>query len=203
MADVGKMWDEKFSREDFFYGKEPNAFLAKALQRLDAGSHILFLGEGEGRSACYAARSGFKVEALDASIVGLNKCKALSKELSVDVTLHHANLESYHYDTRFDAIFTSFLHLQEPLRTQAFSKAFDALKEGGLFVGEFFSEAQLSRSSGGPKNIDLLYSLNSLKAIFTREDAQMVLLEEVEDHLNEGSGHQGNAMLIRVIVQKV
>lgn len=202
MGDIGKMWDEKFSREDYFYGANPNVFLAKQLERLDTESHILFLGEGEGRSACYAATQGFKVEALDASRVGLSKCEERAKALGVEIKLHLADLQTYRYDYAYDAIFTSFLHLKEPLRTKAFREAFDALKHKGLFVGEFFSLAQLPRSSGGPKDSDLLYTTASLEEIFSRNNATILLLEEVEDFLDEGSGHQGDAMLIRIVVQK-
>ena len=203
MGDVGKMWDEKFSREAYFYGTKPNAFLASELEHLQGGSHILFLGEGEGRSACYAATKGFEVEALDASKVGLAKCKALARELGVEVKLHLADLSNYRYSSHYDAIFTSFLHLKEPLRTKAFSEAFEALKVGGHFVGEFFSIKQLTKSSGGPKDSALLYTVESLEGIFDREDAKIVRLEEVENHLDEGSGHQGDAILIRIVVQRV
>jgi len=75
-----------------------------------------------------------------------------------------------------------------------------ALKTGGIFVGEFFSQEQLSRTSGGPKNLDLLYSVESLQSIF--KAYHIMMLEALEIELNEGSHHVGEASVIRVIVKK-
>jgi hypothetical protein len=49
---------------------------------------------------------------------------------------------------------------------------------------------------------ELLYTLESLGNIFSRDDVTIVRLEACVDHLAEGSGHQGDAELIRVIVKK-
>ncbi len=198
-----KMWNEKFSREDFLYGREPNAFLASYEHLLGPKSDILMLGEGEGRTACYMALKGHTVTALDASDVGLAKTCALAKESGVEVGTIHADLSEWESERRYDAVLTSFLHLPEPLRSKAFSHALDLLESGGYFMGEFFSEKQLSRDSGGPKMAELLYTLDSVRSIFDRDDVKVIKLEECIDHLSEGSGHQGEAELIRVIVQKL
>ncbi|MGQ9644743.1 MAG: SAM-dependent methyltransferase, partial [Ignavibacterium sp.] len=47
-------WNERFSSEDYIYGTEPNTFLKEQLENLKPGK-ALFLGEGEGRNAVYAA----------------------------------------------------------------------------------------------------------------------------------------------------
>jgi len=198
-----RMWNEKFSREGFLYGKEPNAFLAENEQLLKPSSSLLMLGEGEGRTACYMALKGYEVSALDASDIGLEKTALLADEAGVKIETIHADLGVWKSEERYDAILTSFLHLPEPLRSEAFSHALDIVKSGGYFMGEFFSQAQLSRDSGGPKMLELLYSLASVQQIFDRDDVEVIMLEACVDHLNEGSGHQGDAELIRVIVKKL
>ena len=197
-----KMWNEKFDREDFLYGKEPNAFLAEQEPLLGKNSKVLMLGEGEGRTACFMALQGHEVTALDASDVGLAKTLSLAEDAGVTIKTIHADLNEWRSSEQFNGVLTSFLHLPEPLRTEAFSHALDTLESGGYFMGEFFSLKQLSRSSGGPKMPELLYTLESLKAIFMRDDVKVIKLEECVDHLSEGSGHQGDAELIRVIVKK-
>jgi len=196
------MWNEKFSREGYLYGKKPNAFLASQLQKLDGGSSILFLGEGEGRNACYAALLGFQVTALDASDVGLDKAEELSCEMGVCITTIHADLEQWKSDTQYDFVMCSFLHLAEPLRTKAFREAVRTLKPGGKFIGEFFSTKQLPLTSGGPKDVDLLYNTVDLERTFDIAGAEIEFLEEHLDSLDEGVGHQGEAVLVRVIVRK-
>ena len=199
---IQKMWNEKFSREGFLYGKNPNAFLAQQSEHLSSEASVLMLGEGEGRTACYLATLGFKVTALDASDIGLKKTMALAKELGVEVETILADLETWRSDKQYDAVLTSFLHLPEPLRSKAFRHAVDTLKPGGYFMGEFFALEQLSRDSGGPKMPELLYTLESVQNIFNRDDVTLVALESCTDVLDEGTGHQGEADLIRVIVQK-
>ena len=200
---IQAMWNEKFSREGFLYGKEPNAFLAANEHLLRPKSKVLMLGEGEGRTACYMALKGHIVAALDASDVGLDKTRELAKEAGVEIETIHADLSEWRSKQKYNGVLTSFLHLPEPLRTEAFSHALDTVESGGYFMGEFFSVKQLSRDSGGPKMAELLYTLESVEKIFDRDDVKIIKLEECVDHLSEGSGHQGDAELIRVIVQKL
>lgn len=198
-----EMWNEKFSRDGFLYGKEPNLFLASYEHLLGPKSHILMLGEGEGRTACYMALKGHIVAALDASDVGLEKTRALAEETGVEVETIHADLSEWRSERQYNGVLTSFLHLPEPLRTEAFSHALDTVESGGYFMGEFFSVKQLSRDSGGPKMPELLYTLESVAKIFDRDDVRLIRLEECVDHLSEGVGHQGDAELIRIIAQKL
>jgi SAM-dependent methyltransferase len=199
---IQEIWNDKFSREGYLYGKEPNAFLKEQLKNIKKDSDILFLGEGEGRNACYAASQGFNATALDASDIGIKKCKALAESLHVTIQTLHVDLEHWEVTKSYDAVMSSFLHLKEPLRTQAFSKAVNALKPGGLFIAEFFSHKQLPLNSGGPKELSLLYEIDAVKKLFLSLDVTPYLISEVVDTLNEGKGHQGDAQLIRVIVIK-
>ena len=64
------MWNEKYSVEEYVYGKKPNDFLVEMSERLKKGS-VLCLAEGEGRNAVHLARQGFAVTAVDSSRVGL------------------------------------------------------------------------------------------------------------------------------------
>ena len=45
MSDIGQLWDKKFSREGYFYGFEPNAFISCKTNLLAKGAEILCLGE--------------------------------------------------------------------------------------------------------------------------------------------------------------
>lgn len=199
---IRTMWNGKFSREGYLYGKQPNRFLAGYIDHMAPGSSILFLGEGEGRNACYAASKGHRAVALDASEIGLEKAQRLAHELGVDIWTIHTDLAQWHADSAYDAVMASFLHLNEPLRAQAFREALKALKASGVFAAEFFSTKQLPRTSGGPKDIDLLYTVDSLREIFSVEGIEILSLEEVVDQLDEGSGHQGEAELIRIVARK-
>ncbi|MGQ9644774.1 MAG: SAM-dependent methyltransferase, partial [Ignavibacterium sp.] len=47
-------WNSRYSEQEFAYGTQPNAFFKEQLEKIKSGS-ALFLGEGEGRNAVYAA----------------------------------------------------------------------------------------------------------------------------------------------------
>lgn len=48
-------WNDRYSNEEFAYGKAPNNYLKEQIEKLNAGT-ILFPAEGEGRNAVFAAR---------------------------------------------------------------------------------------------------------------------------------------------------
>jgi SAM-dependent methyltransferase len=202
-VDIGQLWDEKFSREGYFYGFEPNAFIASKTDMLKEGGEILCLGEGEGRNATYLASKGFEVTALDASPIGMTKALMMATNRGVSFKTELLDLEQWKPKETYDAVVTSYLHLEDPLRTQAFKKAISTLKTDGYFIGEFFSINQIPRDSGGPKKSDLLYTLKSLEDIFDMSDCEILYLKEEDVPLDEGKGHQGKALVIRVIVKKL
>ena len=57
-------WNERYSKEEFAYGEEPNQYLKEQLEKLAVGK-ILFAAEGEGRNGVYAAKLGWNVFAFD------------------------------------------------------------------------------------------------------------------------------------------
>ena len=197
------MWDEKFSREGYFYGFEPNIFIESKTGLLAPPGKVLCLGEGEGRNAVYLAEKGFEVTALDASAIGMTKALAMASKRGVSFKVELLDLEQWNPQENYDAIVTSYLHLEDPLRTQSFQKAISVLNPQGYFIGEFFSINQIPRESGGPKKPSLLYTIESLKTIFSMKNCEIVYLEECDVPLDEGNGHQGDALVIRVIVQKL
>ena len=199
---IGQLWDEKFSREGYFYGFEPNAFIKSKTDLLAPKAKVLCLGEGEGRNAVYLASLGFHVTALDASPIGMTKALQMATNRGVSFKTELLDLEQWKPTHTYDGIVTSYLHLEDPLRTKAFQTAIKTLKTGGYFIGEFFSVNQIPRDSGGPKKPELLYTLASLEFIFSTPECKIIYLQEEDVPLDEGRGHQGEALVIRVIVKK-
>jgi methyltransferase family protein len=149
------------------------------------------------------ADRGFKVTALDASAVGITKALSLASKRGVSFNVQLLDLALWDPKERYDAVVTSYLHLEEPLRTGAFRKAVSSLNPGGHFIGEFFSLQQIPRESGGPKKPSLLYTVASLESIFSTHDCKIIYLQECDVPLDEGNGHQGDALVIRVIIKKI
>ena len=86
------------------------------------------------------------------------------------------------------------------LRAPVHRKLVQALRPGGLLILEAFHPDQLPLSSGGPKDVAMLYTLAMLRADFA--DMTELLAEETDAVLDEGSGHQGPAKVTRWIGQR-
>jgi len=196
-----QFWNEKFSIDSYLYGKQPNEFISvSSLQLLKQSDTVLCLGEGEGRNAVFFAMNGYSVDALDASDVGLKKLDRYALEKSVNINTICIDLLDWKPTKKYQLIASSFLHMHMNDREKLFHDIKLSLAEDGYFIGEFFSTNQLKFNSGGPKDVDLLYTVDDFKQGF--EGFIIHELEEIEVELNEGEGHQGTASVIRIIAQK-
>ena len=95
-----------------------------------------------------------------------------------------------------NAVALVFVHLRPALRAIAHRRLAEALVPSGLLRMEAFHPRQLGRSSGGPKQPDMLVSVDTLRADWAG------LLDEIEAWqgevlLDEGPGHQGLAWVTR------
>jgi SAM-dependent methyltransferase len=190
------VWDERFAGEGYVYGTRPNAWLASVAGRLQAGSRILSLGEGEGRNAVWLAQQGHRVEAVDGSAVGLAKAQRLAAERGVGLATRVADLAAYRPGPgAWDAVLLIFLHLPPPLRAAVHAGAEAALVPGGRLVIEAFTPRQLAFTSGGPRQPELLYDVATLRADFPSITWEELREEEIE--LDEGPLHWGRAAVVR------
>jgi SAM-dependent methyltransferase len=194
------MWDERYSEEDYVYGKEPNRFLVSVVTMLEPGK-TLCLAEGEGRNAVYLASLGFDVLAIDASSVGLEKARRLAEERSVTIETKQVDLADFDMgEATYENIVSMFCHLEPALRRRVHASVVRALRPGGMFVLEAFRPEQLKHSSGGPKEPELLMSAQDV--IGELAGLEMVRVGEVERRLDEGKYHQGLGSLLEIVARK-
>jgi hypothetical protein len=189
-----EFWNERYAESDFAYGKEPNALLKKILEKIPAGK-ILFPAEGEGRNAVYAATLGWDTYAFDISKEGKRKAGALAIEKNVEI---HYTINSFQdYSTAantFDCIALVFTHLPEEIRRASYQRLLNFLKSGGTMIVIGFAEEQLGKTSGGPKDKNMLFSMNQLLGDF--DMLENIEIEASDVILDEGPFHQGNASVI-------
>ena len=190
-------WNDRFSKDEFIYGKEPNRFLKEEIKKLEPGK-ILFLGEGEGRNSVYAATLGWKVDAVDYSDAAKAKTEKLSLEKKVSINYHVEDLFSYSpKQNYYDAVAIIYIHFDEELREILFKKAVDSLKSGGKIILEVFEKNQIKYTSGGPKETELLYSLEDIAENLIDLEFEKFSKENID--LDEGPLHQGKAEVIRFV----
>ena len=195
-----EFWNGKFSKADYFYGTKANEFLASKIKLFNNHKELLCLGEGEGRNAIFFAKNGFEVSAIDASDLGLEKLQNRAVEEKLDIKTVCMDLNFWKAEEKYDVIMASYLHLLRDERERLFKKIEDSLNTNGYFIAEFFSTKQLSYNSGGPKDLELLYTVEDLSNYFSL--CKKNIIEEIVV-LNEGIGHQGEACVIRVVIQKI
>lgn len=194
---MSEFWNKRYSDQQYIYGKEPNQFLKGELSKITPGK-ILFLGEGEGRNAVYAATLGWDVDAVDYSEAGKYKAEKLAAENVVRINYLVEDLSTFSpKQNYYDAIVLIYLHLEEELRERVSKKVMEAAKPGGKIILEVFEKEQIKNNSGGPKNAGLLYSLQDVVEDFI--DLEFEKLSKDNIVLNEGEGHQGKAAVIRFV----
>lgn len=188
-------WNERFSEEGYAYGKEPNDFFREEIDKLKPG-RLLLVAEGEGRNAVYAARQGWQVDCFDYSEAGKEKALRLAEENNTTINYTVQDLENFSpMENYYDAAAVIYMHLPEELRTKVNRNIISALKPGGRIIIEVFEKDQVEKSSGGPKDPELLYSLEDIVNEFSELDFLQLSKEVIE--LSEGKYHQGEAVVIR------
>ena len=195
------MWDERFSQTEPVYGQEPNSYLRHQVARLKPGASILVPGDGYGRNGIWLARQGFRVHTVDLSAVGVERAQKAARDAGVSMTIEQADLSLWRWPlAEFDVAACVFLHLAPALRAPVHRNVLAALKPGGLLILEAFTPAQLKHTSGGPKQVELLYTAGILRYDF--QGAEVLELHESEIQLDEGRLHRGCAAVVRAVVRQ-
>ncbi|MEO8233551.1 MAG: class I SAM-dependent methyltransferase [Ignavibacteriota bacterium] len=194
-------WNDRYSDKEFAYGINPNKFFKEQVGKLRPGN-ALFLGEGEGRNAVYAAKLGWIVDAVDFSSSAKDKALSLANKNNVTINYDVCDLNDFIFKENFyDLVVMIFLHLPIELSKNIFMSSSISLKQQGNMIVVTFSKDQINNTSGGPKSIELLYSENDILSL--TQNLQIDTIESKEIELDEGEYHKGKANVIRFVGTKM
>ncbi len=201
MTEYSNRWDARYAAEAFYYGEHPNVFFAGQLHQLKTPGRILLPAEGSGRNAIYAAELGWQVDAFDASRVARQKALDFARHRLVTINYSTANLEDFDPDPdQYDVAAAIYVHLPEAIRKKFHLQLAKAIKPGGVVIVEAFDKEQIKRDSGGPPDIQLLYSTECLREDFEGVlELKMLCRQQV--HLTEGR-HLGIGEVVRYVGMK-
>ena len=198
-------WDDRYSKDEYAFGVEPNDYLKEQLAKLAPGT-ILFPAEGEGRNAVFAAKLGWTVSAFDISSEGKNKALLLAEANRVTIDYQVGELTALDYTpNQFDAVALIYAHFPADIKS-AYHKLLDGyLRKGGIIIFEAFSKKHLAykrdnEKVGGPADLASLFSIEEITADFEKYD--MIELVEKEIELSEGLYHNGKGSVIRFVGRK-
>lgn len=192
-------WNKRYANEAYLYGTEPNAFLAEHCSLLHGPT--LSLSEGEGRNAVFLASRGLDVLGVDISAVALEKARKLAKSRGVEIKTALADLATYTpTGNHYGSVISISAHLPSAIRNRLYPLIEQSLRSDGIILLEAYSENQLLRDTGGPKDADMLMTVDKLNREFP--NLEPLLLREVERDVSEGEGHTGMASVVQFIARK-
>lgn len=195
-------WETRFGVPEYAFGVEPNYFLASCKNLLPASGKALAVADGEGRNGVWLAEQGLDVTSIDFSPSGQKKARALAQKRQVPVRFELADVHDWAYpQNTFDVvceIFTQFSSPAERMRKWAGMKK--TLKPGGLLISQGYTPRQLQYGTGGPKELEKLYTRELLKQNFG--DFTEYNITEEERVLHEGTSHGGMSALIGLTARK-
>jgi SAM-dependent methyltransferase len=195
-------WESRFAAPDYHFGTAPNAFLKNQARRLKVGQKALALADGEGRNGVWLAQQGLDVLSLDFSPNALKKARALAAARGVDLRVELADLAQWRWPVAaFDLIAAIFIQFADPpFRERIFTGIKRALKPGGLLLMQGYRPEQLDYRTGGPSQVENLYTRGLLEAAFG--DFASVEIREHDSVVDEGAGHAGMSALIDLVGHK-
>lgn len=193
-------WDNRYAQNDTVYGKEPNRFFKNFIDTHKPGT-ILLPAEGEGRNAIYAASRGWTVDAFDFSEEARKKAIDASTQNNVNINYWTDEIEKFTASKKYDAIGLIYVHLPEKEREIFHRQIHNSLKSGGYLIFEAFAKEQIHFTSGGPKDLSLLYDAPTICNDFPF--LHILSCGQKEINLNEGNFHKGKAAVLQLIGQKL
>jgi SAM-dependent methyltransferase len=195
-------WEKRFSVTDYVFGTEPNVFLKSQAAALPKSGTALAVADGEGRNGVWLAERGLDVLSIDWSPTALGKAQALAEQRGV--TLHTAQVDVVQWAwpvAQFDVVVAIFIQFLTPdERRQVFAGMRNALKPGGLLLIEGYRPEQLNYKTGGPSQVENLYTRALLEAEFA--SLSQLQIAEHDSMTSEGTGHVGMAALIDLVGRK-
>lgn len=195
------MWEDRFAKPGYLFGKEPVPFLRKHDAYLQAGSTVLSIAEGEGRNAVYLAEKGLEVTGVEFAPSAVAKAEALAGERGVDVRFVQSDLFEYDWpEAVFDiciGLFFQFVGPEE--RDVLFERMKRAVRPGGLVMIHGYTPEQLEFGTGGPPFVENLYTEESFFPVF--QGCDILHCESYEAEQRSGSAHVGMSALIDFIAR--
>jgi SAM-dependent methyltransferase len=194
------MWDERYSSEEYIYGKDPNEFLANAVDKIPKGK-VLCIAEGEGRNAVFLAERGYDVLAVDSSAVGLGKAHKLARERGVTIETIVCDLAHFDIEPeQWDGIVSIFAHVPPQVRKELHQKIVNGLRTGGTLILEAYRPDQLKYKTGGPPTAEFMMTLQGLEEELAGLNFDYGV--ELDRDVVEGKFHTGKGAVVQIIGMK-
>lgn len=198
---MSNRWDERYGKDEYYYGTEPNQFLKDFIDGQGFKGRMLLPEEGEGRNAVYASICGWNVDAFDSSEKAKEKAIRLAQKFNTRINYNIGSIKYFQVKPEYyNAAVLIYTHMPRKLRGEFSLKLWESMHVGGKLIMEVFSLKHLDRNTFGPKDPDFLFTKEGLLKEFSCFRTEYISEETIQ--LNEGIGHKGEANVIRFIGRK-
>jgi SAM-dependent methyltransferase len=193
-----RAWDERYAAQELIWSATPNRFVEAELADLPPGRAV-DLAAGEGRNALWLADRGWHVTAVDFSLAGLDKGRALQERHEHGRDLHvdwvHADVLTWDPGpVPYDLAVLAYLQLTAEDRRTSVRRAFGALRPGGTFFLVAHDSSNLTEGTGGPTDPAVLFTAEDVLADLDGERFDVERAERVARPVpasDDGHTHPG------------
>lgn len=191
---------ERYGREPFYWGTEPNDFARTTAEYAPDGGTVVDIGAGEGRDAVFFAEEGFDVLAVDIAPNGLEKAKELADERGVDIRTSVGDINTTELDSPVDVVYSigTIQYLRPGERAGRFAH-FQRLTEPGglhaLFAFVTHPDVEPAPDWGDNEQLYEQGELDSYYSDWTRIDGDAFVFED--DSGGEPHRHAAEQVLYR------
>ena len=195
-------WNGRFASESYVFGTRPAAFLVDNAHYVPPRSRVLVPADGEGRNSVFLAAMGHEVVATDIAKEGIAKARKLADARGVSVEFRHLDLQGWQWpEAEFDAVVAIFIQFAPPaFRDEIFAGMKRAVRPGGIALLHGYTPKQLEYRTGGPPDVEQLYTEKLLRTAFA--DWELLRIEAYERELDEGEGHKGLSAIVDMIARR-
>ncbi len=196
-------WEHRYSNSnDYLFGIHPNDFLLRHTTAIKPGGRVLSIADGEGRNGVFLAEQGFEVHTLEGSATAVERARLLSTQRAVGLTIEQGDLFQWSWPrNEYDAVVAIFIQFATPeQRDILFSHMKQTVKPGGVILLEGYHTSQPKNGTGGPANVQHLYTEELLRDYFS--DMVIEELCTYEAVISEGNGHSGLSALVDLVARK-
>lgn len=176
-------WDERYATSTSVWGTPPNRWVEQHVTDLPPG-RALDLACGEGRNALWLARRGWRVIAVDFSIVALDKGRAAEPQ-DAGIEWVHADATTYAPAAPVDLALLCYLQVVPGTRRASVRNAAASLAPGGTLLVIAHDSRNLTEGTGGPQDPDVLYTAADVAGDLAGTD---LVVERVEEALRPVEG---------------
>jgi cyclopropane fatty-acyl-phospholipid synthase-like methyltransferase len=203
------MWSKRYQDvgNQYLFGTEPSHFLKNRADLFKQGESAILLADGEGRNSVWLAEKGLDVTAIEISPVALERAKKLAAARNVDIDFIQSDMLFHDWNEaafigKFDWVIGVFIQF---VGREGMGQQFQVMKQltrpGGRILLHGYTPQQLEYKTGGPSDINNLYTGELLIEAFSGWRIQELI--EYDADICEGIGHNGHSALIGIVAQKI